>query len=169
MEVKIPCRGELLRGRFSHSWLDHQILEKTGKDILYLAERGRWTALDKEFPVNIQQMRAFVDDLMAAYSPVQLLDWLEPCHSLMQEQWKSLRRRLHEQYVEAKPFHSRVEPLHCAVTRLESALENLTEVWSDAAMPESRERMLAAWAMVHESAEELQGLLKALPRGVLVP
>lgn len=158
----------VMRGRLKHSWLENEVLNKTGEVIIELRHQGGWPELQR-FPAEAEQALALSELVEFGFSPARLVDECEPLSVLSDEDRDAVRKAVHEAYLEQFDALSAAKDLRDAAQRTAAALQEMLGEWTKPTNAISDASLQTRWGAVLTEAVRLHSALEALPRGIVLP
>ena len=159
----------LLRGRLKHSWLENQVCNKTVEDVVLLWRNGKWEALEKEFGFCVEETLHLADEMVAGFSPAQLVEKLAPLHTLSPQTKDRLKHAIHNAYLESSRIQELALDLRNAATSTEDELKRLLAIWNKPPRPDDEPGLRSRWDAFREKADDLLVVLSQLPTGIVLP
>ena len=153
-KVNVINEAVLLRGRLKHSWLENQVCNKTVDDVVFLWRRGKWRALEEEFAFRAQETLRLADEMVAGFSPAQLVETLAPLHALSPEIKKHLKEAVHNAYLECSGIQEMALNLNRIATVVECELKRFIAIWHKPPIPENDPALRKGWQVFREAARE---------------
>ena len=167
--MNVINKASILRGRLKHTWLENQVCNKTVEDVIFLWRLGKWRALKEEFGFRVQETLHLADEMVAGFSPAQLVETLAPLHALSPETKKHLKEAVHNAYLECSGIQEMALNLNRTATVVESELKRLIAIWHKPPTPENELALRAGWHSLSEKADDLLAVLSQLPKGIVLP
>lgn len=164
---EITCNANDMRGRIKHRWLWNLLLG-TDKNVILNAmhQKNSWEYIDKELEISSRLNEAilFSDEIIAGFSPVQLIDKLSPFANLSKAQKAEIKRILNKIYLAQTTIVS-IQTKYCEKLRvLQKAIEAFKKGWllNDCNIDEKYETL-------QKCAKDLHSIMEGLPNGVVIP
>lgn len=167
--LTLPCPFAEGVARLRHSWLENQVLNKTADDVVHLWRLGRWDALDRQFANRVKEAVEVAASLEYGLSPAQLLTLLEPLRGLRGDLRSSIGEAVHAVFRKAYPTNKVEAEIRAAATGLAEAITALQNSWAQERSSQSEEVLRARWAATQARGVDLLGVLRSLPKGVVLP
>jgi hypothetical protein len=165
MPVDLMCEAAVLAGRLKHSWLENQVLNKSGRDILEMRREGPWSGLDVQFPRRVREALDLAGALDDAFSPAQLVDRLLVFAHLSGRDREMLRSAVHSAYLARIGMRAREGKLAKAVAELSIQLDQVRALWQNG----SESDLERAWCQTLQLGARLRDELDALPKTIALP
>lgn len=155
--------------RLRHSWLENQVLNKTADDLVHLWRLGRWDALDRQFANRLRDVEEVAAKLEEALSPAGLLPMLQPLRSISGELRSYIGEVVHEAFRKVYSTDVIAREIRAAAAGLAKAITALQESWTQELSIQAEQALRARWTETQARGRDLLDLLRAIPKGVVLP
>lgn len=163
-----PPADAILRGRLKHSWLENEVLNKTGEQVVFLRRSQGWPELHG-FHGPATEAHLLADRIEPGFSPARLVDECPSLNQLDDADRQKIRRAVHAAYLEVFDVQKVAADLKAAAKDMSQTIDDLLTEWNKDNMLLSDAALKARWEVVLARASILREVLDALPRGTVLP
>ena len=167
----IPCEVDYKRAQTKHAFLDRGILNTAAGDRVDTWLRGSdEEIITLKFPGHLVMAKELAEDMIVGYSPVHLVDRLEPLQWLDEETRSAIKEAVHAAYLEKTEITALAGEFAGELKTFTSSFKEFLDRWQTLERrSENRAEMEQAWLVLQEAAKKLHVVTEKIPQGVVLP